>query len=103
MKKWHVLVLLALVSLFVSAPVWAAEAAGGTSAGPLGIGLGLLGLGLGVAGAGLGQGVAANSALNGAARNPGASDRIQLMLLISLAFMESLVIFTFALVYLRTG
>jgi F-type H+-transporting ATPase subunit c len=34
------------------------------------------------------------------ARNPGASGRIQTALLLSLAFMESLVIFTWVMVFL---
>ncbi|HVS63126.1 MAG TPA: ATP synthase F0 subunit C [Thermoanaerobaculia bacterium] len=59
-------------------------------------------LGLGIAGAGgaLAQGRAAADALSGMARNPGASGRIQTAMLIALAFMESIVIFVFAMTFL---
>jgi F-type H+-transporting ATPase subunit c len=44
---------------------------------------------------GLGQGKAIASAMEGIARNPGAAGRIQTAMLIGLAFIESLVLFTF--------
>ena len=53
--------------------------------------MGLLGIGLmlGIAalGVGIGQGIAANGALNGMARQPEASGKIQTAMLIALAFM----------------
>ena len=44
-------------------------------------------------GGAIGQGMAASAALNGIARNPNAADKIQTPLLLSLALIESLVIY----------
>ena len=54
------------------------------------------GIGFGIAAglAGIGQGRAAAAAAEGAARNPGASGKIQVLMIIGLAFIETLVIFT---------
>ncbi len=48
---------------------------------------------------GLGQGRAVASAAEGIARNPGAGAQIQALLLIGLAFIESLALFTFVLAF----
>ena len=48
---------------------------------------------------GLAQGKAVASAAEGIARNPGAGSQIQSLLLIGLAFIESLALFTFVLAY----
>ena len=47
----------------------------------------------------LGQGRVAGSAAEGVARNPSASDRIQILMIIGLAFIETLVIFTLLIVF----
>ena len=54
------------------------------------------GLGLGIAafGGALGQGRAAAAALNGIARNPNAAGKIQTPMIIGLALIESLVIYS---------
>ena len=63
--------------------------------------LGLMGLGAGVGiglaafGAASGQGKAAAAALEGIARNPAAGTKMFVPLVLSLALMESLVIFSF--------
>lgn len=57
-------------------------------------------MGLAVLGGGLGQGRAAASALDGIARNPGASSKIQTPMLIALALIESLVLFALLVAYL---
>ena len=101
MKKTLFLILFALCCAAVTLPVMAQDA---ESTGPgLGIGLAVLGLGIGAAGGALGQGRAAGEACAGMARNPGASGRIQTALLLALAFMESLVIFTWVMVFLVNG
>lgn len=46
-------------------------------------------------GGGMGQGRAASAALDGICRNPSAADKVFTPMLLSLAFIESLVIFTF--------
>ncbi|MFQ5559188.1 MAG: ATP synthase F0 subunit C, partial [Nitrospinota bacterium] len=63
------------------------------------IGLGcVLGLGIAAFGGGIGMGNAVNGALNGIARNPGASGKITTTLLIGLALIESLVIYALVVV-----
>jgi F-type H+-transporting ATPase subunit c len=69
--------------------------------------MGLLGIGLmlGIAalGVGIGQGIAANGALNGMARQPEASGKIQTAMLIALAFMELVFLLTFVVVFILSG
>ena len=65
---------------------------------PIGIGLGIaLAAGL----CGLGQGKAVASATESVARNPGATASIQLLLILGLAFIESLTLFTFATIFIK--
>ncbi len=68
-------------------------------------GLGYLGavIGFGIAAGlcGLGQGRVAGAACEGMARNPSAYNRVQLALILGLAFIETLVIFTFVVVLLK--
>jgi F-type H+-transporting ATPase subunit c len=100
MRKLTFLVLL-FVILMVASPVYAQG--GATSSNwsvPIGVGLGM-GLAAGLAG--LGQGKVAGSVAEALARNPGARPGIQLALFIGLAFIESLVLFTFVLLFLRTS
>src|SRR5262249_41057162 len=77
------------------------EAQGGS----LGKGLGLLGtiIGMGIAAGlcGMGQGRVAAAACEGMARNPSAYNRVQLALILGLAFIETLVIFTLVVVLLN--
>ncbi len=49
----------------------------------------------------IGQSRIAASAVEGAARNPGAAGRIQIMMIIGLALIESLVLFTLVIVFAR--
>lgn len=49
---------------------------------------------------GLAQGKAISSAVEGMARNPGAAKAIQLAMLIGLAFVESLALYTLLIVFL---
>jgi F-type H+-transporting ATPase subunit c len=102
MRKRTFLVLITAVILMVASPVYA-QTSGAAPAGnwavPIGVGLGM-GLAAGLAG--LGQGKVAGSVAEALARNPGARAGIQLALFIGLAFIESLVLFTFVLLYLRT-
>lgn len=57
-------------------------------------------MGVAVLGGALGQAKAASSALEGISRNPGADSKIFTPMLIGLAFIESLVLFAFALAFL---
>jgi len=54
-----------------------------------------LGMGLGSFGTGIGQGLAIKSAVEGVARNPGASGKILTTMMIGLAMIESLAIYVF--------
>lgn len=94
--------LLVIVILTVASPVYAQG--GATSSGNWGIPVGVgLGMGLAAGLAGLGQGRVAGSVAEALARNPGARAGIQLALFIGLAFIESLVLFTFVLLFLRSS
>lgn len=62
-----------------------------------------IGIGLAVLGAAIGQGLAANGAMNGMARQPELAGKIQTGMIIALAFVESLVIFTLVLCFQLLG
>jgi F-type H+-transporting ATPase subunit c len=62
-----------------------------------------LAIGLGVLGGALGQGRAAAAALEGIARNPGASARIQTPMILGLALIESLVLLAFVIAFFLQG
>jgi F-type H+-transporting ATPase subunit c len=87
--------------LLIATPVYAQTNAGtgGPNWTPIGVGIGM-GLAAGLAG--LGQGRVAGSVAEALARNPGAREGIQLALFIGLAFIESLVLFTFVMLFIKT-
>jgi len=91
---------MALAALFMATPAFA-QASGGSPVGswvPIGAGIGMaIASGL----CGLGQGRAAGSAAEAVARNPGARAAIQLFLVLGLAFMESLALFTFVIIIMK--
>jgi F-type H+-transporting ATPase subunit c len=65
---------------------------------PIGAGVGMaIAAGL----CGLGQGKATASAVEALARNPGARAGIQLLLVLGLAFIESLTLFTLVVIFLE--
>ena len=85
--------LMLLGLLIMATPVFA-QAQGGSSSSN-----GLLGPAFAMAIAsglcGLGQGKAIAAAVEGVARNPGAGGQIRILLVLGLAFIESLALFTF--------
>ena len=91
-----------LAALCFASPAFAqgAAAPAGPSYNALAVGIGM-GIAAGLCG--LGQGRATASAAEALARNPGARAGIQLFLLLGLAFIESLTLFTFVLLFLRTA
>jgi F-type H+-transporting ATPase subunit c len=101
MRTKH-LMLIAFFLLIVAAPAFAqgTAAASGVSAGELKV-VGLV-VGMAIASGlcGLGQGKAVASAAEAVARNPGARAGIQTLLVLGLAFIESLAIFTLLIVFL---
>lgn len=96
-----------LLALLATAITTLAQTPGAADGGNTGLsrGLGYLGavVGFGIAAGlcGLGQGRVAGSACEGMARNPNAYNRVQLALILGLAFIETLVIFTFVVVLLK--
>ncbi|RYF04349.1 MAG: ATP synthase F0 subunit A, partial [Deltaproteobacteria bacterium] len=77
----------------------AAEAHGPSRMGPVAVAV-ALGIGLSVLGAAFGQSRAAAAALEGIARNPGAADKVFVPMILGLAFIESLVLFAWVLMFL---
>jgi F-type H+-transporting ATPase subunit c len=65
----------------------------------IGAALSVIGFGLAAGLAGLGQGKIGAAALEGTARNPSAAGKIQTMMILGLAFVESLVIFALVITF----
>ena len=61
------------------------------------------GLGIAALGGALGQGRAVSTALEGIARNPGAADKIRGPMILGLALIESLVIYSLIIAFLLLG
>lgn len=97
--------LLAFTTVFVAAGSAMAQetgapgAADGTSRGLLAIAV-ALGIGIAAFGGALSQSRTAAAALEGIARNPNASDKVFVPMILGLAFIESLVLFTWVLMLL---
>lgn len=99
--------LVAFVTCFLAPMIaMAAPAAGGPSGGPndgiFAIAMGF-GMGLAALGCGMGQGRAAAAALEGICRNPNAAEKVNTPMLLGLAFIESLTIFTLVTAFLIYG
>jgi F-type H+-transporting ATPase subunit c len=62
-----------------------------------------LGMGIAAAGGAIGQGKAAAAALEGFARNPSASDKIFTPMILGLALIESLVIYSLVVSFILQG
>ena len=93
MRKNALRVVTFFSTLLVAATAFAQESADGEVA-SFGKSLAAgLAIGLAAFGGSLGQGRAAAAALEGIARNPNAADKLQTPLLLSLALIESLVIY----------
>jgi F-type H+-transporting ATPase subunit c len=92
-------VLMVLAMLCFAVPAFAQGGGSGVvDLAPIGIGIGIaLAAGL----CGIGQGKAIASATESVARNPGATSSIQFLLIFGLAFIESLTLFTFAMIYVK--
>jgi F-type H+-transporting ATPase subunit c len=90
-------------SLFATASAFAEEAAAASSgASPKSVLAISAGIAIAIAafGGALGQSKAAVAALEGIARNPGASGKVQTPMIIALALIESLVIYAFVMAIL---
>jgi F-type H+-transporting ATPase subunit c len=103
MRKWSVL-LSAVTLVLLLAPAAFAQAnspaAESSSQGMLFIAA-AFGMGIAAFGCGLGQGKIGAAALEGIARNPGAANSMFTPLILSLAFVETLVLFTFLMIFIK--
>lgn len=92
-------VFMTLAVLLMATPAFAQTGEGGSvSLVPIGAGIGMaIAAGL----CGLGQGKATASAVEALARNPGARAGIQLLLVLGLALIESLTLFTLVIIILK--
>jgi len=97
MKKLQYL-FMALAALCFAIPAFADGGSAVVNLVPIGAGLGM-GLAAGLCG--LGQGKAVASACEGLARNPGARAGIMTFLILGLAFIESLTLFTLVIVFVK--
>ena len=88
-----------LAAMFIATPAFAQGAAAAPNPyAPLAVGIGM-GIAAGLCG--LGQGRATASASEALARNPGARAGIQLFLILGLAFIESLTLFTLVIIFAK--
>jgi F-type H+-transporting ATPase subunit c len=91
-------VFMTLSVLCFALPAFADSGSAAISLVPIGAGIGMaLAAGL----CGLGQGKATASACEALARNPGARPGIQLLLVLGLAFIESLTLFTLVIIFAK--
>ena len=106
MRKLTLLFMSVLAVMIVAVPALAqpanaaTEAAAASSAGLKAIAAGV-GFAIAVFGGAIGQSKIGAAACEGAARNPGAAGRIQTMMILGLALIESLVLFALLIVFVK--
>ena len=93
-------VLFSAMTVLAQAPA-AAEHAADMNAGLKAIAAGV-GFAIAVVGGAIGQSRIGAAACEGAARNPGAAPKIQVMMILGLALIESLVLFALLIVFVKT-
>ena len=91
-------VFMALAAMCFAVPAFADSGSPVLNLAPIGVGLGM-GLAAGLCG--LGQGRAVGSTTEALARNPGTRPELMTFMIIGLAFIESLTLFTFAMIILK--
>ena len=100
MRRVFQILFMVMAFLLITAPVYAQGAAAGSSnwGVPIGAGIGMaIASGL----CGLGQGKATAGAAEALARNPGARPGIQLALILGLVLIESLALYTLAIIFVK--
>lgn len=103
MKKAAMVVMVAFVAVMVFAPAALAQEAAGGGGKAIGSAIAVaIGMGAAAFGCGLGQGRIASAACEGMARNPGAAGPIRAAMILGLVFVETLVLFTLAMLALKT-
>ena len=100
MRKLTIGVFSVLAVMTMTMPAYAQ---GGTAAAPVNLVPIAAGFGIAIAAglAGIGQGKVGAAACEAMARNPGARPGIQLALILGLAFIESLVLFTLVIIFAK--
>lgn len=101
MRTLKVLGLMAMFLLVAASPVFAQGGGSGISAGEIRFVGAAVGMAIASGLCGLGQGKAVSSAAEAVARNPGARAGIQTLLVLGLAFIESLAIFTLLIIFVK--
>jgi F-type H+-transporting ATPase subunit c len=102
-KRRVLVILTAIAGLLLAAPAFAQEAGAGAAGGAVNWVALTSGFAMAIASAGCGyaQGKAAASACEGLARNPGARAGIQFALILALVLIESMALYTFAIVFIK--
>lgn len=100
MKK-AVMLFAVFVMVMLVAPAAFAQDAGAASGKSIGAIAAGFGMALAAFGAALGQGKIASSACEGMARNPGAAGAIRAAMILGLVFVETLALFTLAIIMLK--
>jgi F-type H+-transporting ATPase subunit c len=101
MRTSKILGFMAMFLLVAASPVFAQGAGSGVGAGELRFVGAAIGMAIASGLCGLGQGKAVSSAAEAVARNPGARAGIQTLLVLGLAFIESLAIFTLLIIFVK--
>jgi F-type H+-transporting ATPase subunit c len=108
MRRLAGIFLLLIVVSLVALPVFAQGSPAGAAKPPEHVATGIVfaaGLSMAIAAAfcGIGQSRVAAAACEGIARNPGAAGAIRLAMILGLVFIETLVLFTLAIVIVKVG
>lgn len=105
MKRTLLGIFVALVGLFLAVPAYAQEAAGGAAYSTVNWVALTSGFSMAIASAvcGIAQAKAVVAACEGVARNPGARPGIQFFLILGLVLIESLALYTFAIIFAKVG
>lgn len=103
MKKFTAMMVLALGVVLMATAVFAEEAAGGADASRFAFfgtvaAASAIGIGIAALGTGIGMGLGIGRAVEGIARNPEASGKIMTTMIVGLALIESLAIYTLVVV-----
>jgi len=102
MKKWSMLFIVLVAGAMFAPAAFAQGGAGATGEGHAALWIAAaFGMAIAAFGCGLAQGKIGAAALEGIARNPGAAGSIFTPMLLSLAFVETLVLFTFLMIILK--
>ena len=102
MRKAAIVMMTAFIAVMVFAPAAMAQEAAGGGGKAIGSAIAVaIGMGAAAFGCGLGQGRIASAACEGMARNPGAAGAIRAAMILGLVFVETLVLFTLAMLALK--